>query len=507
METLCIMKSLQHFFTSGLLFAATLQALAADPQQVGSVDVSRWRGFNLLEKFTLRANAPFKEDDFKWIAELGFNFVRLPMDYRCYTETNDWLKFKEPVLKEIDQAIEFAEKHKVHVCINLHRAPGFCINPPMEAADLWKDAPAQDAFVAHWVMFAKRYKHVSQERLSFNLLNEPTRNTRESYLKVNTRVIEAILVVDPKRIIIVDGNNVGQDAFPEFLKYPTVVQSTRGYHPGTISHYKANWVKGSDKWPEPTWPPSKVVGHLYGTVKPEFKSPLVLRGDFKAGTELALKLQQLSSKAKLQAKADGSVVGELLCDPKASPDDWKAVKSTSPWTYHKPARELTFRVTLAAPAREVTFDNVDGDWIKFTELSLRTPGGSRHAYGTDLAWGTKQSTNEVTPDGRLVPPPGTNPNQTLVNYLKPWRNLSANGGAVLVGEWGCFNKTPHPVAMAWMKAWLEEWKKSRYGWAVWNFRGSFGILDSGRSDVQYEDWRGHKLDREMLKLLQEYQQY
>ena len=29
----------------------------------------RWRGFNLLEKFTHRHNAPFVESDFEWIAE------------------------------------------------------------------------------------------------------------------------------------------------------------------------------------------------------------------------------------------------------------------------------------------------------------------------------------------------------------------------------------------------------------------------------------------------------
>jgi hypothetical protein len=39
------------------------------------------------------------------------------------------------------------------------------------------------------------------------------------------------------------------------------------------------------------------------------------------------------------------------------------------------------------------------------------------------------------------------------------------------------------------------------GYALWNFRGDFGILDSGRKDIQYEDWYGHKLDRKMLKLL------
>jgi len=36
---------------------------------------------------------------------------------------------------------------------------------------------------------------------------------------------------------------------------------------------------------------------------------------------------------------------------------------------------------------------------------------------------------------------------------------------------------------------------------VVSFRGSFGVLDSGRKDVAYEDFRGHKLDREMLDLL------
>jgi endoglucanase len=34
--------------------------------------------------------------------------------------------------------------------------------------------------------------------------------------------------------------------------------------------------------------------------------------------------------------------------------------------------------------------------------------------------------------------------------------------------------------------------------------GSFGIMDSGRKDVAYEDFHGHKLDRKMLDILQRY---
>ena len=42
------------------------------------------------------------------------------------------------------------------------------------------------------------------------------------------------------------------------------------------------------------------------------------------------------------------------------------------------------------------------------------------------------------------------------------------------------------------------------GWSLWNLKGSFGILDSGRDDVDYEDFHGHRLDRAMLDLLRKY---
>jgi len=42
------------------------------------------------------------------------------------------------------------------------------------------------------------------------------------------------------------------------------------------------------------------------------------------------------------------------------------------------------------------------------------------------------------------------------------------------------------------------------GLALWQFRGAFGILDSGRADVAYEDFHGHKLDRKLLDLLREF---
>ena len=39
------------------------------------------------------------------------------------------------------------------------------------------------------------------------------------------------------------------------------------------------------------------------------------------------------------------------------------------------------------------------------------------------------------------------------------------------------------------------------GYALWQFDGDFGVLNSGRADVAYEDWHGQKLDRKLLELL------
>ena len=89
-------------------------------------------------------------------------------------------------------------------------------------------------------------------------------------------------------------------------------------------------------------------------------------------------------------------------------------------------------------------------------------------------------------------------------HVTPWKELEAKGVGVFVGEWGCFNQTPHDVTLRWMEDNLINFRQAGWGWALWNLTGSFGIIDSQRKDVVYEDYQGHKLDRQMLELLQCY---
>ena len=90
----------------------------------------RWRGFNLQEMFNVDWGfRKYEERDFAWIAELGFNFVRLPLDYRAWAP-RDWMQLDQGVLGWIDDALLWAERYGIHVCLNFHRAPGYTVTQP-----------------------------------------------------------------------------------------------------------------------------------------------------------------------------------------------------------------------------------------------------------------------------------------------------------------------------------------------------------------------------------------
>jgi endoglucanase len=377
----------RRVFVKNTALAATALTLAGNATFSAKLSpptnkLPRWKGFNLLDYFSpTPPRNPERnrttEDDFKWMTDWGFDFVRLPMAYPRYLtfdRTKDILKddvYKtDPkVLDEIDKLVFQAHKYGLHVSLNLHRGPGYCINAGFhEPYNLWKDKEARDAFNFHWGMWAERYKNISEKKLSFDLLNEPAyiedMNNQfaskgpvpaETYHQVAEGASKVIRSLSPNRVIIADGNGGGNSVIPELADL-NIAQSCRAYYPHYISHYQAPWaMKDPSKAPVPVWP--------------------------------------------------GTMEGKYF--------------------------------------------------------------------------------------GR----------EQLEEFYKPWISLMEKGVGVHCGEGGCLKNTPHEVFLAWFGDVLDVLTKNKIGYALWNFRGDFGILDSGRADVQYADWYGHKLDAKLLEML------
>lgn len=238
----------------------------------------KWKGFNLLDFFN---PDPTKvkltpEEYFKWIQDWGFDYIRIPMAYPAYIKfdrtrnilASETRNIDSQMTDKIENLVYLAHKYNLHVSLNLHRAPGYCINAGFhEPYNLWLSPNALEDFCFHWEFWAKRFKNTSNKKISFDLLNEPSwrddMNDQHGkktsllgyiYRNVVRAAYETIKDVNKDHIIIADGNNVGKDVTPEITDLD-IAQSCRGYVPGIISHYKASWAfKDIDNLPMPKWP-------------------------------------------------------------------------------------------------------------------------------------------------------------------------------------------------------------------------------------------------------------
>lgn len=255
-------------------------------EEQGRNKLPQWKGFNLLDFFNPDPTASrgvTTEDHFQWMRDWGFDFVRLPMAYPYYLKFDRSRNIKpeeiysidHEAVDKIDRLVSLAHRYDLHVSLNLHRAPGYCVNAGFhEPYNLWIDQAALDAFCFHWNMWAKHYKNTSSKKISFDLVNEPSMRADmndqhasrttvpgELYRKVASAAAQAIRKENPNHLIIADGNDVGKSVIPEITDL-NIAQSCRGYYPGAISHYKAPWAnKDVNDLPEPKWPGQ--VGDTY----------------------------------------------------------------------------------------------------------------------------------------------------------------------------------------------------------------------------------------------------
>jgi aryl-phospho-beta-D-glucosidase BglC (GH1 family) len=504
-----------------LLFAATLffncskipktgeSNMGTYTQNPATEKLPTFRGFNLLNMF-IRGSSddkPFNEKDFQTISEWGFNFVRIPMDYRILIKGNDWNEINENAIERLDKAIEYGKKNNIHVCINLHRAPGYTVAAPGEKTDLWTEKEPQEAFARMWGYFAERYKEIPSERLSFNLVNEPPNIDEDVYAAVMKKAVDAIRTIDPTRLIIADGREYGSKP-SNMIRELGLAQATRGYYPNTVSHYKAEWIEGASDYSAPVWPLVSVPGYLYSLTKKDIpRSMYSISHDFNGAYYLDVNVGTVSREARLVVKADGRIIYDKLfvCGP--GNGEWTTVVHNQEWNIYQNIFNKDYRIEVPSGTKLLTIEVTDGDWMSVNDMKF-TPvkkNGNEKAFSltpNNNDWGKEINPVIIDSNGTLL---STEINRAWLwdNVFKQWEDYIGNGG-IIVGEWGAYNKTPHDIVLRWMEDNLIIFKEHRLGWALWNFSGSFGVVNSGRADVKYENHNGYMLDRKMLELLQKY---
>jgi hypothetical protein len=249
---------------------------------------------------------------------------------------------------------------------------------------------------------------------------------------------------------------------------------------------------------------------LYGHYQADngLHGPLAIVGSFPAGTELTLGVARVSAITTLEIQADGAALLSKTFDPSGGDEDWDEIIYVDQYEIYQSVYGRDISTVLDSAATEVAFYVPEGDWISFDAIGITLPGEDTiWTEPTMYNWGVPHAVYELTDDQDVVPvvlPEGYESYYEYDDGLDDWRAIAEQGVRVTIGEFGIYNRTPHDVTLALLESKLQAFEEAGFDWCLWNMVGDFGIFDSNREDVEYEDYGDMKLDRAMLEVLQKY---
>ena len=237
-------------FISMVLIAITMLTLAAcSGQSDGVNNFTIKRGTNLshwLSQSRVRGEARrlhIQEDDFARLEQLGFDFVRIPIDEEQFWDEKG---NKLPEAWELlTNGIDLALKHHLRVVVDLHIIRAHHFNSASNKL-LFTSEEAQQGLINLWHQLSDVLKKYSNDYVAYEFMNEPVADDHEQWNVVVEKVHKALREVEPQRTLVIGSNRWQSYDTIEFLRVPegdkNIILSFHYYNPMVLTHYGAPWA-------------------------------------------------------------------------------------------------------------------------------------------------------------------------------------------------------------------------------------------------------------------------
>jgi endoglucanase len=169
----------------------------------------------------------FEGDDAQFIASLGLNLLRLPVNYRHFESDREPFVIKEEGFKHLDRVIDLCAQQQIYTIIDLHALPGYQnqdwhSDNPTHKALFWQHKHFQDRVVHLWEVLANRYKGHPWVA-GYNPINEPGDPSEEMIVSFYQRLYQAIRAIDPDHILFLEGNRYSTEFHMFTETWPHVI--------------------------------------------------------------------------------------------------------------------------------------------------------------------------------------------------------------------------------------------------------------------------------------------
>ncbi len=189
-------------------------------------------------------------DDIADIASLGFDHVRVPVDYNVL-EDEDGNRIDDG-FAYLTSCRQWCEDFGLNMLIDLHECYGYSFDPlkkDMDRKKFFYDEALQTRFLNLWKQIAVTFAPYP-EQVAFEPLNEVVlMEVADAWNKVLERYISTIRAIAPDTYIVAGGvcyNNVLSVPLLDFPLDDRIIYNFHCYEPMIFSHQGAYWI---DKMP------------------------------------------------------------------------------------------------------------------------------------------------------------------------------------------------------------------------------------------------------------------
>lgn len=175
----------------------------------------------------------FEDADAAYIASLGLNCLRIPINYRHFESDAEPFVVREDGFRHLDRVVDLCARRGIYTVIDLHAVQGYQnqdwhSDNPGFVSSLWTHRHFQDRAANLWQAIAQRYRG-NPWVAGYNLINEPNAPDARSYLQVHRRLYEAVREVDLEHIIFIDADAYGSNLERFDEVWPDTVYSIHDY--------------------------------------------------------------------------------------------------------------------------------------------------------------------------------------------------------------------------------------------------------------------------------------